>query len=138
MAAEPYLHAGLGVRSEEGLSRSLQELLARRDEGPRTGRRRLVEVENPHRTLRLHVGPNRALSGEHGLLSLLIKRRPGLAERHRVLGRDRMGTVKKRGRWWWGGAPLLKQVMAWKPRICGNQGSDSMTICPGHKHTFKT
>lgn len=112
------LHAGLRVRGQEGLSRRLQELLPRGDEGPRGGRARLVEVQDPHRALGLHAGPHRPLPGIHGLLSLLVKGGPGRAERHRALRRNGMGTVKKRGRRWRWGASLLKQGVTWEPRIC--------------------
>lgn len=79
-------------------------------------------MENSHRALRLYVWPHRPLSGKYRLLPLLAEGWPGLTERHGALRRDRMRAVQKRGRWWWRGAPLLKQVMAWKSWISYKKG----------------
>lgn len=56
MDSEPqatHLQTGLRVGGQEGLSRAWQEGLARRDEGPRSCRPRLAEVQEPHRPWRL-------------------------------------------------------------------------------------
>lgn len=74
------LQVGLCVRGQERLSRAWQEGLSGRDEGPGCGRPRLAEVEKAHGTRRLQGGPHGPLSGEHRLLSLLIKRWAGLSE----------------------------------------------------------
>lgn len=133
-----YLHAGLRVRGQEGLSRRLQELLPRGDEGPRGGGARLVEVQDPHGALGLHAGPHRPLPGVHRLLALLGEGGPGRAEGHRALRRNGMGAVQKRGRRRRRGTALLEQGVTREPRICRNERIKSITTFPGHKHTSET
>lgn len=76
-----YLQVRLRVRGQERLPRAGQERLARRDERPRGRCARLAEVKNAHWARRLEGGPPGPLSGEHRLLSLLVKRWSGLSER---------------------------------------------------------
>lgn len=112
------LQTGLRVGGQEGLSRAWQEGLARRDEGPRSCRPRLAEVQEPHRPWRLEGWPHGPLSGEHRLLPLLTERWAGLGERQRAGRGHRVTTAEERGRRWrWRGTSLLQEEMAWEPRL---------------------
>ena len=118
-----HLQTGLRVGGQEGLSRAWQEGLTRRDEGPRSRRPRLAEVQEPHRPWRLEGWPHGPLSGEHRLLPLLTERWAGLGERQRAGRGHRVTTAEERGRRWrWRGTSLLQEEMAREPRLTWNWG----------------
>lgn len=74
------LQVWLCVRGQEWLSRPRQEGLSRRNERPCGSRPWLAKMKQAHGTWRLQGGPHGPLSGEHWLLSLLIKRWSRLSE----------------------------------------------------------
>lgn len=107
------LETRLGVRGQKRLSRARQEGLSRRHEGPCGCGPWLAKVKKAHRPRRLEGWPGRPLSGEHRLLSLLIKRWPRLGEGQGAGRGHRVTTAKKRGRRrWWRGTSLFQEEMA--------------------------